>query len=150
MATVFKLLLIFSLLSVFSCTRVLYTHEQVLDRYKTRNDVQKAFDIPTERLANDTSEQWLYQYDKRVKPHHNIQTATVTNFGKYNRYLLFSFDRSGNVVQWYYDGVDLTVRKSNPLGTVGLVAGGVGLVILTYVALGGVSFGSMSLNGLTF
>jgi len=113
MKNLIKGVAILSLLSLFGCSKTLYTHDEVLGRYKTKQDVQKTFGIPTEKSVSDTSERWLYSYDKRhnVELHQNTQTATVNEFGKYERFLIFSFDKKDNVVRYDYTGIDLAVRK---------------------------------------
>jgi hypothetical protein len=95
-----KGLVLLSMLSVFSCTSVLYTHEQVVGRCKTKQDVMKTFGIPTEKKTADTTEEWLYRYDRQISltPHavkefHNTQTVSVADFNRYKRYLVFIFDR---------------------------------------------------------
>ncbi|HEY9001663.1 MAG TPA: hypothetical protein VIM89_09950 [Mucilaginibacter sp.] len=128
MERIIKGIMILSVVSLFGCTRVLYTQDEVLGRYKTRNDVQKTFGIPTEKRLSDTSERWLYRYDihhssnqHSVELHHNAQAITVNDFSKYDRYLIFSFDRNDNVVRCDYTGVDLTVKKKDTGATIGLV-----------------------------
>ena len=141
-----------SMVSLFGCTKVLYTHDEVLGRYKTRDDVQKTFGMPTERRVSDTSETWLYQFDRgdlskhTVDLYHNTPTATVDNFGKYDRYLLFSFDKAGNVVRCDYTGVDMAVRKKNTGGTIALISGAV--AVTTIVALIAFSTGWKDTNAM--
>jgi hypothetical protein len=128
-------LALLSMLSLGSCTKVVYTHEQVLSRYTNKQEVTKKFGIPTEKKLSDTTEAWLYRYDKHdsfsnhsVDEFPNTQTVTVTDFSRYKRYLVFMFDQKGNVVRDDFHGVDLTVRKKNTAGTVILVSAGVLLV----------------------
>ena len=151
MEKLIKGIMLLSMVSLFGCTKVLYTHEEVLGRYKTRNDVQKTFGIPTERQVNDTAERWLYQYDKHdsfnkhyVELHHNVQTVTVSDFSKYDRYLLFSFDKAGNVVRCDYTGVDLTVKKKDKGATIALVVLCTGLVIGMIVVGSNMTFGGVT------
>ncbi|MBS1523415.1 MAG: hypothetical protein JST50_20610 [Bacteroidetes bacterium] len=148
MEKLIKGIMILCMVSLFGCTRVLYTQDEVLGRYKTRNDVQKTFGIPTEKQVSDTSERWLYRYDRHnsfsdhsVELHHNIQTVTVNDFSKYDRYLLFSFDRNCNVVRCDYTGVDLTVKKQDTGATIGLVVGCTAALLLIAVGVSHMSFG---------
>ena len=116
--------MICSLLSLFSCTKVIYAQNDVLSRYKTKNDVQITFGMPTEKQVSETSETWLYQFgDGKVELYHNRQTATVDNFSKFNRYLLFSFDKNGNVVRHDSTEIDLAVRKPKTGATIALIGG---------------------------
>ncbi|MDB5145670.1 MAG: hypothetical protein JWQ66_4383 [Mucilaginibacter sp.] len=134
-------MVLLSILSLFSCTKTIYTHQQVLDRYKTKQDVSKTFGIPTEKKTSDNAEQWLYKFEKddsfrehTVKEYHNTQTATVTDFNKYNRYLIFTFDLQGNVTRCDYSGVDLTVKAKDKEATIVIIALGavvlVGLIVI--------------------
>jgi len=129
-------LALLSMLSLLSCTKTIYTHEQVIDRYKTKQDVTKTFGIPTEKRMEDNYEEWLYRYDKydsftehSVKEYHNTQTTIVTDFNKYNRYLKFTFDLQGNVTRCDYTGVDFTVKGKDKGATIALVISGTALVV---------------------
>lgn len=151
MKKLIKGIMMLSMVSLFGCTKVLYTHDEVLGRYKTRGDVQKTFGMPTEKQVSDTSERWLYQFDKNdsfnrrsVELHHNLQTITVDNFGRFDRYLLFSFDRNGNIVRCDYTGVDLTVRKKDTGATVGLI---VACTVATVVVIVGLSHMTFDVTG---
>jgi len=133
-------LVLLSTLSLLSCTKIIYTTDQVIDRYKTKQDVLNAFGIPTEKKISDTSERWLYRYDKNFgehdyKQYHNTQTLTVNDFGKYGRYLIFSFDTKGSVIRADYTGVDLTVKKQDTGATIVLVAVGLAVVAVSIIAI---------------
>jgi hypothetical protein len=130
-----KGLALLSILSLFSCTKVLYTHEQVVGLYKTKQDVMKTFGVPTEKKTADSTEEWLYRYDRHdsfrkhaVEEFHNAQAANVKDFNKYKRYLVFAFDRQGTVIRCDYEGVDLAVKKKDTAGTVVLIVAGVGVI----------------------
>jgi hypothetical protein len=136
MKNLIKGVVILNLLSLFGCSKTLYTHDEVLGRYKTKQDVQKTFGIPTEKSVSDTSERWLYSYDKRhnVELHQNTQTATVNEFGKYERFLIFSFDKKDNVVRYDYTGIDLAVRKKKTGATIALIGGAVAVTAIAIIA----------------
>jgi hypothetical protein len=113
----------------------LYTHDEILSRYKTKQDVQKTFGAPTEKKESDSSEIWLYQFgDGKVKLYHNRQTITVDSFSKFDRYLLFSFDKDNNVVRHDYTGIDLAVRKPRTGATIALI-GGIVVTAVTITAI---------------
>ena len=107
-------------LMLFSCTTVRYTQKQVMDRYKTSQDVKKQFGLPNEKKVSDTTEEWLYSY-RGSKIEHPFETVTVPQFGEYNSYLVFCFDKHANVVRWQAQRVDLTERKVSAGKTVALV-----------------------------
>jgi hypothetical protein len=147
MEKLIKTIMIVCMISLFGCTKVLYTQDEVLGRYKTRNDVQKTFGMPTEKKISDTTERWLYRYDVHdsfnkhsVQLHQNAQTVTVNELSKYDRYLLFSFDRNGNMVRCDYTGVDLTVKKKDTGATIGLVVACTAAALLVVVGLSHITF----------
>jgi hypothetical protein len=142
MKNLIKGLAFLCMLSLCSCTKVLYTQKQVMSRYKTQKEVLSKFGIPTEkRISEDSTEEWLYKYNKKrafndhsVNELTNTKTANVTNFTLYKRYVIFSMDKQGNVVSWKNVGMSLEERKKNTVGTIALVVGGVAFVTLMAVA----------------
>ena len=136
MKNLFTGIIILSMLSLFSCTRVVYTQQQVLSKYQTKEDVMKNLGIPTEKKSRDSTEAWLYRYWARNmfsnhsgQAFHNTQTVTVTDFSHYNRYLVFVFDQKGNVIANKSYGVNLAKKKKNVIGTLALVATAIGLFL---------------------
>jgi len=124
-----------SILSMLSCTKTIYTHEQMLSSYQTKQDVVKKFGMPTEKKVNEDTEMWLYRFDRKdsftkhsVDEYQNVQTVTVADFTRYKRYLLFTFDQKGNVVRSDFKDVDLAVKKKDTAATIVLIATGVGIV----------------------
>ena len=139
--------LLLSLLSLLSCTKVVYTNEQVISLYKTKNDVLKRFNVPTEKKTNDSTEEWLYRYDRNnsfadhsLVEYPNLSTVNVKEFSRYKRYIIFMMDKRGDVIRCDYNGVDLTVRKKNTAGTFALVFVGLVLVGANYVSSQSFSF----------
>lgn len=142
---------ILSMLSLFSCTKVVYTHDEVLSHYTNKQEVMKKFGPPTEKKISDTTEDWLYRYDSyntitqhTIEQYHNTQTATVIDFSNYKRYLVFNFDQKGNVIRCDFQGVDLTVKKKDTAGTILLITAGAAIVLgssiyITHHALDGYS-----------
>ncbi|HVS93924.1 MAG TPA: hypothetical protein VHE59_17925 [Mucilaginibacter sp.] len=115
-----------STILVFGCTRVVYTHQQVVDRYKTKQDVSNRFGQAVERITLNGTEQWLYNLDPSTA---NMSTTDVTQFSRFKRYIIFTFDAQGNVVKSESHGVDLAERRPDTGKTIGLVAGVVALVV---------------------
>lgn len=95
------------------------------------------FGIPTEKITNPATEQWLYWYEgpRYTNEFHNVKTAEVTGFSSFNQYLVFTFDKQGNVINRDCHGVDFTKRKNNTGGTLALVALGAGVAVLTIITL---------------
>ena len=151
MKKLIKGIALMSTLLLFSCTKTIYTHEQVLDMYQTKTAVSKKFGVPTERKMSDSTEEWLYKYQKNdsftkhaIEETPNAKTADVTDFNRYDRYLIFTFDKNGNVIRNDFKGVDLAVKKKNTVGTIVLVAGIVG------VTVGLIAIASSAVNNMNF
>jgi hypothetical protein len=140
-------LALLSMLLLCCCSKTIYTHEQVLDMYQTKADVTKKFGIPTERKVNDSTEEWLYQYQRNshvVEETSNAKTVDVTNFNRYDRYLIFTFDKNGNVIRNDFKGVNLTVKKKDTGRTILLIVGIVG------ATAGLIAIGSSTVNNMNF
>ena len=150
MKKLINIMILLAILSVFSCTKVIYTNEQVLDRYKTKQEIAKKFGAPLEVVKSDTTEEWLYQYD-RLSPykHHSLienpdrSTKNVEAFDKYKRYVVFYFDKQGKLTKWKCEGVNFSEKKPDTLGTVILVGIGVGVIVLSVIAANNFSIGSV-------
>jgi hypothetical protein len=136
MKNLIKGLALLSMLSLFSCTKTLYTHEQVLDRYKTKQAVAAKFGVPTEKIMSDTTDEWLYRYEghRFSDEYHNTNAASVPGFNIYKKYLIFSFDKQGNVVKRDGHGLNFTERKSETGWTIALIAIGAGLIAVLIIA----------------
>jgi len=136
------------MLSLFSCTKVLYTHEQVMNRYQTKQDVIGKFGMPTEKKTDeDSTEEWLYKFDRKgaFSDHATVEqmknkAVAVTGFSRYKRYIIFTIDKQDRVIMTQFDGVNLEERVKNPGGTVALVAGGMVLIGLMVVAAHAITF----------
>lgn len=144
-----------------SCTKVLYTHQEVMARYTTKSDVVNRFGLPSQKREGEGIEEWLYDYGtvstatnfgnsrtnasiysgyNSVYGNSNTNTLNVTQFSQYQRYIKFTFDKSGNVTRWD-SNVNLTERKAAPgrtvLYVVSVVAISVGLALLLNSDSGG-------------
>jgi hypothetical protein len=122
-----------SMLSLFSCSKVIYTNEQVMNDFKTKESIVKKFGMPDEKRTGEDAEEWLYKYNRSNSfTDHSItkfpNTINVINFGMYKRYIIFNMDLHGNVLSWQCEGVDFTERKPDPGKTIALVVGSVGFI----------------------
>jgi len=120
-------IMLLSTLSLFSCSKLIYSNEQVMNKYKTKGDVIKQFGPPTEKRSADAAEEWLYSYDRQAG-NPDTTAKKVTNFSIYKRFIIFNLDMQGNVLNWRCEGVDFGKRKAQPGKTLALVAGSVGLI----------------------
>jgi hypothetical protein len=138
------------LLSQFSCTKVLYSHEQVMQSYMTKEDVLRQFGPPDEKvIGTEVPEEWLYACDSasvfnksktKVKMNgvynpsahvDTLHTHTVQNFTAYINYIRFAFDAKGIVIKYETYGMDFVQRKTDALKTTLLV---IGCVAVFFVA----------------
>src|SRR5258707_4291582 len=105
-----------SMLSLFSCSKLVYSNEQVMNNYKTKGDIIKKFGSPTEKRSGDATEEWLYSYDRPGSNiiHPDTTPKKVTNFSIYKRLVVFNMDMQGNVLNWQCKGVDFEKREQQP------------------------------------
>ena len=115
----------------FSCSKIVYTNQQVFNRYKTRQNVSDKFGVPYEQITTTTTEAWLYNFEEGGG---NAATKNVTQFRKLNQFVIFTFDLQGNVINRQSKGVDLAERKPATGATIGLIAGGVALIVIIIAA----------------
>jgi hypothetical protein len=130
-----------TIMSLCSCSKVIYPQDQVLAGYRTMDDVKKQFGIPAEKMT-DTAEHWLYIFE-RSAPRRGQQskysvvktasTKNVDNFTLYQRVVIFSFDKDGKVIRRDVRGVDLSKRKFSAGKTIALVLGIAGAVVIVGV-----------------
>jgi len=134
-----------------SCTKVIYTHNQVMGRYQNKSQVVAGFGLPTEKRSGEGIEEWLYNYgtvstrtgfgnsntnasvygnDNSAYGNANTTSLNVTQFTPYARFVKFTFDAQGNVLKWQSQGVDNSERKKNTTGTILLIVGGAAFVVL--------------------
>ena len=139
MKTLITLIAVLGLTPLFSCTKVLYTHESVMARYHTQDDVSKQFGIPAERLTDTATEQWLYNFQKVPGQHglsadfiavKHASTHDVQSFSRYERFIIFQFDKKGDLIQTFNKDVDFTKTKVSGGKTAGLIAGLAGGTVL--------------------
>ncbi|MDB4919872.1 hypothetical protein [Mucilaginibacter sp.] len=119
--------------SMCSCTMVLYSHKQVMQRYTTKSQVTKDFGRPAEKRQSEGTEEWLYNYNG-ISTNSTFETNNVTQFSQYDRFVKFTFDGNGNVTKWESHGINKERRKPNPTATIVLVAG----LVAFFIALEGV------------
>lgn len=136
------------LFTLCSCTHTLYTHQQVLQKCHTKEDVFEQLGQPDEINPGVGIEQWTYNMDKsHLKKSRkrkdfksipdtvmkdSLQLAKQDTFTHYVKYM---FDDMGNVVGYKSDGVDLTTNKKDSFGKSLLNITGAVVVISALVAI---------------
>jgi len=150
--------ILFLSLVLCSCSKKLYTHQQVMQGFHTKDDVFKRFGNPDIKRMADSTEIWIYNHDVSGKtsqpivkaPSVNDTTKVSTDSAKVSRaapknvYVNFSFDRAGNIIGYKSNGVDLSYVKKISAGTNILNALGVIAVIAVVVGIDAYTNGDVS------
>jgi len=131
------------MISLFSCSKKLYTHQQVMQSFHSKNDVLKRFGNPDIKRMVDSTEVWIYNRDVGAKSVDStaklskINTDTTKSLPvvKQGKYINFMFDRAGNMVGYKSNGVDLSYVKKVSAGTNILKALGTAAIIAVIVGL---------------
>lgn len=140
-------MILIGLLSLCSCTKVLYSHRQVMQSYRTKEAVIKQFGLPDEKRETNGVTEWLYNCDStstfasntkvRINGTYNpiidsinTRSVTVKQFTPRNQYVKFAFDKQGKVLDYDSKGVNFAEREKNTIGTVLLVVGSVAIVVV--------------------
>ena len=126
--------ILFAVLVLCSCSKKLYTHQQAMQSFHTKDDVFKRFGNPDIKRMADSTEIWIYNHDVSGKTPQSITKASpvndatqITATTSQNVYINFMFDRTGNIVGYKSNGVDLSYVKkvsagTNILNTLGIIA----------------------------
>jgi hypothetical protein len=133
-------ILLFALI-LCGCSKKLYTHQQVMQSFHTRDDVFKRFGNPDIKRTMDSTEVWIYNRDvsgktpqppaktSPVNDTTQVQTTTAQNI-----YVNFIFDHNGNITGYKSNGIDLSYTKKVPAGT--SILNTLGAIALIAIAVG--------------
>jgi hypothetical protein len=131
-----------------SCSKQIYSHQQVMLSYRTKDDVLRQFGEPDEIIAINDTTKWLYncsdpsvfndtQTKVKINGVYNVASGfhtipvSVKQFSQYDKYVIFILDKDGKVLNWGSSGVNFAQRKTKVLATVAVVAGVVlGVVVI--------------------
>lgn len=145
------------LLCLCSCSKLIHSHEQVMVSYHTKDDVMKQFGLPDEKREANHVTEWLYNCDTSSALLHsktkvaingtyntvygslNHNTVSMDKFTPYNKYIKFTFDEQGKVLNWDSHNVNFAERKKKPGATIALVVGSVAAATLFIYSLVAVS-----------
>lgn len=141
-----------------SCTKTIYTAQQNMERFRTKQEIVNSFGLPTEKRSGEGIEEWLYNYgtvytksgfgnsytnasvyggNNSTFGNSNTISTSVSQFTQYNKYLKLTFDDRGNVLKWE-SNVDLSVKEKSTGKSILLIVGGFALgVALAIVSSGG-------------
>jgi hypothetical protein len=147
------LLILGCLLFFSSCSKVVYTNQQVLQSFHTKNDVTKRFGNPENKSKGDGLEVWTYKFNKdtTTRPQTNIasQSDTLKAYvptaadslklrryaERHDKYIKFMFDTTGTVAGYKSNGVNLSTTKKDNFGTGLLKVLGITAAIVVIVAV---------------
>lgn len=134
--------ILLSALVLCSCSKKLYTHQEVMQSLHTKDDVFKRFGNPDIKRMADSTEMWIYNHDVSGKSSRLMaksgstnDTTQVSKTVPQNVFINFMFDRSGNIVGYKSNGVDLSYVKKVSAGTNILNVLGAAAIIVLVVAV---------------
>ena len=144
----------FILLSVIvlcSCSKKLYTHQQVMQSLHNKDDVFKRYGNPDIKRMADSTEIWIYNHDISGKaPHPVAKTPPVNDSTQtkvaspQNIYVNFMFDHTGNLIGYKSNGVDLSYVKKVSAATDILNVLGVAALIIIVAGVDAFTNGDIS------
>jgi hypothetical protein len=141
--------------SSVSCTKVIYTTQQNLASYSTKDQVLERFGIPTEKREEGYVTEWIYYYGSvnissqltYAQVHANATASGNSVYGSaygsqntntvstnVARYVKFTFEGRGRVTKYEWQGVDLSTRKAAPGRTIACVLVGVAAIAAIVIA----------------
>lgn len=146
-----KNILLFAILfTISSCTKILYTHQQYMERFKTKDDVIHGFGIATEKRQENNISEWFYDYGRRttavsngnsytgvsvsgdynsIYGNSNTNTGMITQIYNNENYVKFLFDSTNRVINWNTFGVDFG-KKTIARGATMVAIGGTLLAVI--------------------
>jgi len=133
-------------MSLISCTKVVYSHEDYMSRFKTKQDVLNSFGLPTEKKIDGKIVEWMYDY--RKGPSHPAKGAansinsntsgndhTVADLTDYKKNVRFTFDENDKVINYTTQEVNFAEKKPATGKTILLVLG----ILMTAALAGGLA-----------
>ena len=116
-----KLILgLFVMISLTSCSELLYSHSDVMGSYRTKSSLISKFGLPSEKRVEGNIEEWYYSYGSVTSAVGLSRNTSIGTIGRASastsdRYIKFQL-RGEDVVNWSSGGVNLEVRQSNQKG----------------------------------
>jgi hypothetical protein len=104
--------LLFFILMLTSCTRVIYSHNDVMDAYRTKSDIITRFGLPTEKRQEGDIEEWYYSYGSRTSSvynniaYGNNRPVIIGRSNTTDKYIKFTL-KNDKVTNWTTQGVNL-------------------------------------------
>ncbi len=138
---------ILCLLFLYGCTKKVYTHQQVMQSFHSKDDVLKRFGNPDQVKEGEGIEEWIYNQDKpsvagvSVKPDTIHATDEVSDTLKavqpikYSKYIRFIFNPDGTVAGYKTQGVDMSMTTKDSFGIAFLKVLGIAALIVIVVGV---------------
>ena len=134
------------LLFLCSCAKKVYTHQQVMQSFHTKDDVKKRFGKPDQVKKDTVMEEWVYNQDvagntgKTAKQDTVIATNAIpdtlkTKVVKHSKYIRFIFDRDGNVAGYKSNGIDLSHVTKDSFGLTVLKVLGITALLVIVISV---------------
>ena len=135
------------LLLFCSCTKHIYTHQQVMQGFHTKDDVLKQFGNPDQVKEGADIEEWTYNRDKAPGPNRTTKPDTIVATDavsdtlkasqpvRYSKYIQFIFDHDGNVAGYKTQGVDMSRTTQDSFGIGLLKVLGITALVVIIVGL---------------
>jgi hypothetical protein len=143
-------ILLFALV-LCSCSKKLYTHQQVMQSFHNKDDVFKRFGSPDIKRTVDSTEVWIYNRDISGKTPQPVtkttpvnDTTQISTAASRAVYVNFIFDHNENVIGYKSNGVDLSYVKKVSAGTNILNVLGATAIVVIVVAIDAYSSGDVS------
>lgn len=121
-----------SIFSLSSCTKLLYSHEEYMNRFRTKEGVIAHFGLPDQKIEEGDYTQWLFDFGKgstgvgfgnantnasiygnksNIYGNSNTNAGVFTQVDEYDKYVKFTFDKQGMVKNWTSQGVNLSRKQ---------------------------------------
>lgn len=101
-----------------SCAKTVYTHQQVMQEFRTRDQVLKKLGEPDQKVKTGLIDEWIYNRDtdaKRGPLEKNEMSPVIGKTDSLNanqpqlpdKYIRFIFNEKGDVLGYKTQGVDM-------------------------------------------
>lgn len=109
--------LLFFILMLTSCRVVKYSHNDIMNNYKTKSDVISRFGLPTEKRKEGDLEEWYYSYGSLTVSEYektNYFNTPVVSSESNTTQKFLKFTLKNNIVtNWTSQGVNLEETELN-------------------------------------
>ena len=117
-----------------NCSRVIYSHEEVMNGYKFKQDLINHFGLPTYKREDSGITEWIYDFGSGVIGGSASRTINGTDYtalrlNNFSRYVKFTLNADDRVIKWQTQGVNFEEREKQPGKTWALIIAGLAACI---------------------